>query len=48
MADSGVDITIPARADAENEPTPPASARAFLIGEFANTPAAACPAKLLR
>jgi hypothetical protein len=37
MADSGADITIPVRADAENEPAPPVSARAFLILEFANT-----------
>jgi hypothetical protein len=37
MAESGVDITIPVRAEAESEPQPPASARAFLITEFANT-----------
>jgi hypothetical protein len=37
MADSGMDITIPVRADAGNESAEPASARAFLLGEFANT-----------
>ena len=38
MADSGVDITIPVRADAESEPAPlPPTARAFFIREFANT-----------
>jgi hypothetical protein len=37
MADSGVNITIPVRADAKIEPAPPPSARAFLIREFANT-----------
>ncbi len=38
MADSGMDLTIPVRADVESEPAPPPpSARAFLLREFANT-----------
>jgi hypothetical protein len=38
MADSGVDLTIPVRADAESEQaSPPPSARSFLIYEFAGT-----------
>jgi hypothetical protein len=38
MADSGVGITIPVRADSESDPAPPPpSARVFLIREFANT-----------
>jgi hypothetical protein len=37
MADSGVGITIPVRADAESEPVPPLSGREVLIREFANT-----------
>lgn len=38
MADSGADLIIPGRADAEHEPAPPPqSARSFLILEFANT-----------
>jgi hypothetical protein len=38
MADSGMDLTIPVRADAESEPAPPPrSGRVFFIREFANT-----------
>jgi hypothetical protein len=37
MADSGVDIAIPARAELEGEASAPTSARAFLIREIANT-----------
>ena len=38
MAESGVNVTIPVRADIESDPAPPpASARAFLIREFAGT-----------
>ena len=36
-AESGVEITIPVRADAESGTAPPESARAFLIREFAHT-----------
>jgi hypothetical protein len=45
-ADSGVDITIPVRADGESEPAPPASARAFLIQEFANTLSRGTPGEI--
>jgi hypothetical protein len=37
MADSGMDITIPARAEVEGKLASSPSARAFLIGEFVNT-----------
>lgn len=46
MADSGTDITIPVRADTEAEPTAPASGRAFLIREFANTLSHGTPAEV--
>jgi hypothetical protein len=46
MADSGMDITIPVRADAESEPAPPGSARAFLIRELANTFSRGTPAEI--
>jgi hypothetical protein len=46
-ADSGVDVTIPVRADVESEPAPPPpSARAFLIGEFANTLSRGTPGEI--
>ena len=48
MADSGVDITIPVRAEAESEPAPPASARAFLMGEFVNTLSRGTPGEIAR
>jgi hypothetical protein len=37
MADSGLELTIPVRAETDGEPAPPSSARVFLIREFANT-----------
>jgi hypothetical protein len=46
-AESGADITIPVRADAESEPTPPVSARAFLIREFAGTLSRGTPAEIV-
>jgi hypothetical protein len=47
MADSGVDITIPVRADAESEPAPlPSSARSFLIQEFASTLSRGTPGEI--
>ena len=45
-ADSGMDITIPVRADAEYELAPPLSARAFLIREFASTLSRGTPAEV--
>jgi len=46
MADSGADITIPVRADAETEPAPSLTARQFLIREFANTLGRGTPAEV--
>lgn len=47
MADSGVDITIPVRADPESEPAPPPpSARSFLIQEFASTLSRGTPGEI--
>jgi hypothetical protein len=49
MADSGMDIAIPVRADAESDPSlpPPSSARAFLIREFANTLSRGTPGEVV-
>lgn len=46
-AESGVDITIPVRAEIESEPAPPPSARAFLIREFANTLSRGTPGEIV-
>src|SRR5260370_10564074 len=47
MADSGVDITIPVRADFESDPAPPPpSAPAFLIQEFASTLSRGTPGEI--
>ena len=47
IADSGMDIIIPVRPDAESEPVPPpASARAFLIREFVNTLSRGTPGEI--
>jgi len=47
MADSGMHVTIPVRADVESEPAPtPPSARAFLLHEFANTLSGGTPCEI--
>lgn len=47
MAESGVDLTIPVRADFEREPgAQPSSAREFLIQEFANTLSRGSPGEI--
>jgi len=47
MADSGVDLTIPVRADPEGEPgASPPSARSFLIQEFAGTLSRGTPGEI--
>ena len=45
-ADSGLDITIPVRADSEKVVAQPASGRAFLVREFANTLSRGTPGEI--
>jgi hypothetical protein len=46
MADSGVNLTVPVRADFSGEPPTSPSARAFLIREFANTLGRGTPSEI--
>lgn len=46
MADSGLNLTIPVRADTGGEPAPSPSARVFLIREFANTLSGGTPGEI--
>jgi hypothetical protein len=46
MADSGVDLTIPARAEIAEAKTPPATARVFLDREIANSLSLGTPAEV--
>jgi hypothetical protein len=46
MADSGVDLTIPARAEIADAKTPPATARVFLDREIANSLSRGTPAEV--
>jgi hypothetical protein len=46
VAESGVDVTIPVRPEAEGEASPTPSARAFLIRELANTLSGGAPGEV--
>jgi hypothetical protein len=46
MADSGLNLTIPVRAEPGDEPAPSPSARVFLIREFANTLSRGTPGEI--